>query len=99
MPRLRLLGRDEHGRRPPRLPRVWRGHPPRQVADAPADARVEDAPVPPRNIDCPNCGRAIEVHDLDAGKSVICPSCNYFLGCMKKREARPWWFQRLLKGI
>ena len=74
-------------------------HPPRQVADAPAAARVEDVPVPARDIDCPNCGRAIEVHDVDAGKSVICPSCNYFLGCMKKRETRPWWLRRLLKGM
>ncbi len=75
-------------------------HPLRRIADALAAARVEEGPVVAQVIDCPNCGRAIEVQDVEAGKSVICTSCNCFLGCLKKkREDRPWWLRGLLKGI
>ena len=74
-------------------------NPPRRIADAPAATRIEDGPGVARVIACPNCGRAIEVQDVAAGKSVICTSCNSFLGCMKKRENRPWWLRGLLKGM
>ena len=74
-------------------------HPLRRIADTLAATRVEDDPVVAQVIDCPNCGRAIEVQDVEAGKSVICTSCNCFLGCMKKREDRPWWLRGLLKGM
>jgi len=72
---------------------------PRRIADTLAAARVEDGPVVARVINCPNCGRPIEVQDVEAGKSVICTSCNCFLGCLKKKEERPWWLRGLLKGI
>lgn len=73
--------------------------PRRRVEDAPVPARVADAPVEPEVIECPNCGRAIEVQDVEAGKSVLCTSCSAFLGCMKKRANRAWWFRGLRKGI
>jgi hypothetical protein len=74
-------------------------HPLRRIADMVTAARDAEGPVLPRIIDCPNCGRAIEVPDADAGKSVICASCNCFLGCLKKKEGRPRWLRSLLKGI
>ncbi len=70
-----------------------------QLEDAPAETPVEDAPRVAQVFDCPTCGRAIEVQHVEAGKSVICTSCNSFLGCLKKRENRPWWLRGLLKGI
>ncbi len=71
----------------------------RRIADALAAGRVEDLSSAAQVIDCPNCGRSIEVREVEAGKSVICTSCNCFLGCLKKkREYRPWWIRSLLKG-
>jgi hypothetical protein len=74
-------------------------HPLRRIAETLAAARLEDAPVAAQAFDCPNCGRSIEVRDIEAGKSVICSSCNSFLGCMKKKEDRPWWLRGLLRGM
>ena len=98
MPRLRLLGRDEHGRRLLVSPRVGASIRPIRSRPRRPTPRFRTSRCPPRGIDCPNCGRAIEVHDVDAGKSVVCPRGTILSGRMKKRETRPWWFQRLLKG-
>jgi DNA-directed RNA polymerase subunit RPC12/RpoP len=76
---------------------AWNSIP--RVEDTPAEAPVEDAPRVAQVVECPTCGRAIEVHDVEAGKSVICTLCNSFLGCLKKKENRPWWLRGLLKGI
>jgi hypothetical protein len=38
--------------------------------------------------DCPNCQKTIEVHESDRGKTIICPECNYFLGCVLRPEKR-----------
>jgi DNA-directed RNA polymerase subunit RPC12/RpoP len=39
-------------------------------------------------IDCPNCSRPIEVHERERGKTIVCPDCNYFLGCVLPPEKR-----------
>ncbi len=39
-------------------------------------------------IDCPNCHTAIEVYEADRGKTIVCPACNYFLGCTLRPEKR-----------
>jgi uncharacterized paraquat-inducible protein A len=46
-------------------------------------------PEPPRQlIDCPNCQAPIELHERDRGKTIVCPGCNYFLGCVLLPEKR-----------
>ena len=39
-------------------------------------------------IDCPNCQGPIEVHESDRGKTIVCPACNYFLGCVLRPKKR-----------
>jgi DNA-directed RNA polymerase subunit RPC12/RpoP len=39
-------------------------------------------------LDCPNCQRPIEIHESDRGKTIVCPECNYFLGCVLRQEKR-----------
>jgi hypothetical protein len=46
------------------------------------------AESPRQLIDCPNCQAPIEVHDSDRGKTIVCPGCNYFLGCVLLPEKR-----------
>ena len=38
--------------------------------------------------DCPNCQHPIELHESDRCKTVVCPECNYFLGCVLRPEKR-----------
>ncbi len=37
-------------------------------------------------IDCPSCGQIVEYSDIDRGKTIICPGCKYFLGCLVPPE-------------
>jgi phage FluMu protein Com len=37
-------------------------------------------------IDCPSCGRTVEYSDIDRGRTIICPGCKYFLGCLVPPE-------------
>jgi hypothetical protein len=37
-------------------------------------------------VDCPGCGKAVEYSDKDRGKTILCPGCNYFLGCLIPAE-------------
>jgi predicted amidophosphoribosyltransferase len=37
---------------------------------------------------CPNCGQSIDLYESDRGKTIVCPDCNYFLGCMLRPEKR-----------
>jgi hypothetical protein len=47
------------------------------------------APVPVQQLeDCPNCQKPIEVYECDRGKTIVCPECNYFLGCVLRPERR-----------
>ena len=39
-------------------------------------------PSGPPIVDCPNCGKAIDLLENDRGKTIICPGCKYFLGCV-----------------
>jgi hypothetical protein len=39
-------------------------------------------------INCPNCQQPIEVLECDRGRTVVCPECNYFLGCVLLPEKR-----------
>lgn len=49
----------------------------------PAPARAE--------VPCPHCGHAIEIGEELRGRTVICPGCKYFLGCLLTHEKRrPW---------
>jgi predicted RNA-binding Zn-ribbon protein involved in translation (DUF1610 family) len=41
-----------------------------------------------QRVDCPECGRQIGVTAEDAGKTVVCPGCSYFLGTPKARAGR-----------
>jgi uncharacterized paraquat-inducible protein A len=43
---------------------------------------AQASPAPP-TVDCPNCGKAIALIESDRGKTTICPSCKYFLGCIQ----------------
>jgi len=40
---------------------------------------------------CPHCGRAIEIGEKDRGKTIVCPGCKYFLGCLLPTEKRTHW--------
>jgi hypothetical protein len=47
------------------------------------------APIPVQQLeDCPNCQKPIEVYECDRGKTIVCPECNYFLGCVLRPERR-----------
>ena len=39
-------------------------------------------------INCPNCQEPIQMHENDRGKTIVCPACNYFLGCVLLPEKR-----------
>jgi hypothetical protein len=46
---------------------------------------------------CPDCGLIFELSAHDQGKTVICPGCNYFLGCLipvEKARIRRFWSRR-----
>lgn len=46
--------------------------------------------TPARRVPCPDCGRIVTA---EAGKTVICPGCNSFLGCLvpEDRGSNRWW--------
>jgi transcription elongation factor Elf1 len=35
-----------------------------------------------RRFDCPQCGNPLTLSDQDRGKTVVCPACKCFLGCI-----------------
>jgi hypothetical protein len=35
-----------------------------------------------RTFDCPDCGVAFELTEHDRGKTIVCPACKHFLGCV-----------------
>jgi hypothetical protein len=39
-----------------------------------------------RVIDCPGCGQAVPYGERDRGKTILCPACKYFLGCLIPAE-------------
>jgi hypothetical protein len=39
-----------------------------------------------RAVTCPACGLSVEVSDRDRGKTILCPDCRYFLGCVIPAE-------------
>lgn len=42
-----------------------------------------------RRVPCPECGRPIEA---ERGKSVVCPHCQTFLGCLiPENPGKRWW--------
>jgi len=49
-------------------------------------------------VDCPNCRQPIEVHEKDRGKTIVCPQCNYFLGCVLRSEKRRYGARRFLSS-
>ncbi len=38
-----------------------------------------------RVVECPGCGQGIGLSEADSTKTVICPSCSYFLGAVTGR--------------
>jgi hypothetical protein len=47
-----------------------------------------------RVVPCPGCGQPVEYSDLDRGKTILCPACNYFLGCLVPPEKHPYRSRR-----
>jgi hypothetical protein len=46
---------------------------------------------------CPDCCLVFELSAHDRGRTVLCPGCNYFLGCLLPLERprnRPFWSRR-----
>jgi hypothetical protein len=39
-----------------------------------------------QSVDCPNCEQTFEISDRDRGKTILCPVCHYFLGCLIPAE-------------
>jgi hypothetical protein len=39
-----------------------------------------------RIIRCEGCGQAIGISEEDRGRTIICPHCQYFLGCVLRAE-------------
>jgi uncharacterized protein YbaR (Trm112 family) len=52
--------------------------------------RTKQAPVRTERP-CPHCGRAIELREKDRGKTIVCPDCKYFLGCLLLPEKHKHW--------
>ncbi len=50
--------------------------PPRRDAGSP---KVIDV------VQCPGCGQGIGLSEADSGKTIICPSCSYFLGAVPRQ--------------
>jgi hypothetical protein len=43
---------------------------------------------------CLNCGLIFELSARDRGRTILCPGCNYFLGCLlpiERQRHRPFW--------
>jgi hypothetical protein len=43
---------------------------------------------------CLNCGLLFELSARDRGRTILCPGCNYFLGCLlpvERQRHRPFW--------
>jgi hypothetical protein len=47
-----------------------------------------------RSVACPGCGQPVEFSDLDRGRTILCPACNYFLGCLVPPEKHPYRARR-----
>jgi hypothetical protein len=46
---------------------------------------------------CVNCELVFELSAHDRGRTVLCPGCNYFLGCLlpiERQRLRPFWSRR-----
>jgi hypothetical protein len=41
-----------------------------------------------RTFDCPDCGTAFELAEHDRGKTIVCPACKHFLGCVWLEDKR-----------
>ena len=39
-------------------------------------------------VDCPDCREPLELYEVDRGKTVVCPHCHHFLGCLLHPEKR-----------
>ena len=50
----------------------------------------------PHIVDCPQCGRPIDVFERDRGKTTVCPHCKYFLGCVLRSDKRRFGERRFL---
>ena len=46
-------------------------------------------------VECPECEKPIEA---ERGKSVVCPHCKRFLGCLNPEEPKPRWWRGLGRG-
>lgn len=66
----------------------------------PACAAVQDQPghanvlIGSHKGSCPDCGFEIRLSEDDRGKTVICPRCKRFLGCLLRDERRKPWRRR-----
>lgn len=46
---------------------------------------------------CLDCGLVFELSPADRGRTILCPGCNYFLGCLlpiERQRHRPFWSRR-----
>jgi hypothetical protein len=41
-----------------------------------------------RKVTCPDCGEPLPLTEGDRGKTIICPGCRSFLGCLMDRQGR-----------
>jgi hypothetical protein len=41
-----------------------------------------------RIISCPHCDLVIGLSDQDRDRTILCPRCKYFLGCLLRTETR-----------
>ncbi len=45
---------------------------------------------PVKTTDCPHCGASFDLCESDRGRTVLCPECKYFLGCLLTVERLPY---------
>jgi hypothetical protein len=46
---------------------------------------------------CLDCGLIFELRSRDRGRTILCPRCNYFLGCLlpiERERYKPFWSRR-----
>jgi DNA-directed RNA polymerase subunit RPC12/RpoP len=46
---------------------------------------------------CLDCGLIFELSSRDRGRTILCPGCNYFLGCLlpiERERFKPFWSLR-----
>ncbi len=65
----------------------------------PACMAVHRRKRPPgyRIVECPGCGGTVEYSDLDRGKTIICVTCKYFLGCLVPPEKHGYRTDRAVR--